>query len=304
MKQFKKLQESPRADRLAPKKSLGQNFLTDKNIARKIVDALGIEQGNHCIEIGPGEGALTGMLLEQPATLTAIDMDERAIALLQEKFSDALHKRQFALRYGDFLKAEFSTLLPHDNGLVAHSTSEADATSELCIRVIGNIPYYITSDILFRIFEQSNMIHRAVIMMQKEVAERLVAKPRTKEYGILSVATALVAKARIVTHVAPQCFFPRPNVTSSVVQFDFFGASATATFRRVQPLVRMAFHQRRKVLANALGGLLTTLPYSIEDILLRAEVENIAVFRKRAEELVASDFIRLADFFQSLRNPS
>ncbi len=287
----------PSPGHIAPKKSLGQNFLIDKNIARKIVESIGITAGDHLIEIGPGEGALTGMLLEFPATLTAVDMDDRAIALLEEKFASALREKRLLLRHGDFLKIPFDELIRTKQN--AEQTLESDTR---LARVVGNIPYYITSDILFRLFEQSGHIRRAVIMMQKEVAERIVAKPRTKEYGVLSVATALVAQARIVTHVSPQCFFPKPNVTSSVVQFDFLHDGAQDVFRRVQPLVRMAFHQRRKVLANALGSALSSIPLSIEEIVTHSEQEGIAVFRKRAEELTAPDFVRLADFIAIMRN--
>lgn len=297
MSNQRKIHREPPPGRIAPKKSLGQNFLIDKNIARKIVESIGIEPDDHIIEIGPGEGALTGMLLEYPATLTAVDMDERAIALLQEKFASALLDRRFALRLGDFLKIPFAHLSRSENRLQSGSTGDESSI----VRVIGNIPYYITSDILFRLFEHGNAIQRAVIMMQKEVAERIVAKPRTKEYGILSVATALVAQARIVTHVSPHCFFPKPNVTSSVVQFDFLHGTAHETFRAVQPLVRMAFSQRRKVLANALGGMLGSLPLSLEEIIARSETEDIAVFRKRAEELTSPDFVRLAEFLSRIK---
>jgi 16S rRNA (adenine1518-N6/adenine1519-N6)-dimethyltransferase len=300
MSNHRKSYREPPPGRIAPKKSLGQNFLIDKNIARKIVESIGIEQGDHVVEIGPGEGALTGMLLEYPATLTAIDMDERAIALLQEKFLSALVEHRFALRLGDFLKTPFLHLMRSENGLQSGSARE---TNNL-VRMVGNIPYYITSDILFRLFEHGNFIQRAVIMMQKEVAERIVAKPRTKEYGVLSVATALVAQARIVTHVSPHCFFPKPNVTSSVVQFDFIHGTAQETFRKVQPLVRMAFNQRRKVLSNALAGTLGTMPFTLEEIIARSESENFAVFRKRAEELMPADFVRLAEFLSQLSSIS
>lgn len=276
---------------IAPKKSLGQNFLIDKNIVRRIVAALELHEDDRLLEIGPGEGALTSLLVEEPlASFLAVEYDPRAVALLSERFPADRYPR-FTLRHDD-----------------VRNVSLPDYAAETTVRpggrlkVVGNIPYNITSDILFWLYDASTLLERAVIMMQKEVARRLVAPPRTKDYGILTVATALRASARILFDVSPGCFFPRPAVTSSVVLLSFPDtALPAADYTRLKPLVNAAFNQRRKVLSNALKNYITSrtaLPYT--EILERAESQGISYFRKRAEELTPQDFVTLSGFLHRL----
>jgi 16S rRNA (adenine1518-N6/adenine1519-N6)-dimethyltransferase len=159
------------------------------------------------------------------------------------------------------------------------------------LKVAGNIPYYITSDILFKLFEHADIIDRAVIMMQKEVAERICAQPRTKAYGILSIAARFVSAPNIALKVPSGCFTPRPSVDSAVVVFDFSKASITMKqFAMVHPIVRTAFGQRRKMLSNALHTYINAygkeLPEDIQSMM-----------QKRAEELLPEHFLRLAECF-------
>lgn len=223
----------------APRKSLSQNFLTDPRIAERIIDSASLQKGDHVFEIGPGTGMLTKRILTRPIErLVAVDLDPRSIdhAETQQWSSDPRLK----MIIGDALAAN-----------IGKELQEADRDQRV---VIGNIPYSITSDLLFWIFEQHHSVSRAVVMMQKEVAQRCLAKPRTKEYGILSVATWLYASALLVCHVRPGSFFPKPDVTSSVLRFDLrddlpegVDPSAFMSF------VKGAFSQRRKVMKNSLA---------------------------------------------------
>ncbi len=285
---------------IAPKKSLGQNFLRDQNIAHKIVAAVGGMMDETVVEIGPGEGALTALLLNTSIeALTAVEFDERAVALLQKRF---VSEPRFYVHQGDVLRVRLAELLPQA------------AATQTTVKVVGNIPYYITSDILIWLFDQHSAlilgntkpeterrgITKAVIMMQKEVAERLVAKPRTKEYGTLTLATAFVAVPKVLFHVAPGCFYPKPNVTSSVVEFVFkHDTEAVRSYQAVQPLVRVAFNQRRKMLSNALSAILSrSNRLKSSEILAEAHERGITYFQQRAEELTAQDFIALYGLLQ------
>lgn len=253
---------------LTPIKRLGQNFLQDPNTIRRIVDALDAGPDDAVVEIGPGAGALTGMLADRYPRFAAIEIDDRAANLLETEIPAARIIRQ------DILKTDWSQL-----------ASEM-ATDRL--HVIGNLPYYITSQILFSLLDAAPLIEEAVIMMQFEVAERLVAEPRTKSYGILSVALQLACEVRILFPVSRNVFYPKPDVRSAMVHLRFPAeephASGDPAFLRT--LIRTAFNQRRKTLRNSLSRVLTEdMPALPED-----------VSRARAEELTPDDFVRLADY--------
>lgn len=276
---FKQTSASPeeKPERIAPKKVLGQNFLKDKTIAQKIVNSLPCDASTHIIEIGPGEGALTELLLTKSyATYSAIEVDKRAVELLERRFPKETHPLLRVI-HTDFLRAKGSDIFPEDGKKIS---------------VIGNIPYYITSDILFSLFENT-LVSNAVIMMQKEVAQRLTALPRTKEYGILSVAAKFSGKVKLLFHVSPGCFFPKPNVTSSVVAFDFTMNSRRVEYNTIRSLVRSAFGQRRKMLSNALQQYVTERYNKPWQALVMAESSLAEYGHKRAEELTPDDFFTL-----------
>jgi 16S rRNA (adenine1518-N6/adenine1519-N6)-dimethyltransferase len=175
---------------ITPKKSLGQNFLHDQNIARKIAAALDINENDVVIEIGPGTGNLTRFLLEYDAPVYAVEIDKRAIAVLEDEFSDEnlniIHKDILDFDLKDFAESEKRN-----------------------IKIVGNLPYYISSQILFYIFENAELVEKAIFMLQKEVARRICSKPRTKDYGILTVATELSSSPGILFDVSPKCFLSR-----------------------------------------------------------------------------------------------
>ena len=214
-----------------PKKSLGQHFLRDPNTIRKIAAAVGAPEGAPVVEIGPGTGALTEELLRLYPDLTAVEVDERAV----EHLRDALPGLD--VRHHDVLETDWAAL--------------ADEKGEK-LWVVGNLPYYITSPILFSLLDARAYLHRAVVMMQKEVAERLVAVPRTKAYGILSVQTQLLCRPSLLFDVSRNVFHPKPDVTSAVVALDFDAPEPGVDVERLRRTVRTAFNQRRKTLRNSL----------------------------------------------------
>jgi 16S rRNA (adenine1518-N6/adenine1519-N6)-dimethyltransferase len=225
--------------RVRPKKRLGQHFLADANVIRKIADALEAPAGAPVVEIGPGEGALTGPLLERYPGLTALEVDTEAIQHLHARFP-ALDVRQ-----QDVLDANWPALAAEKGGK---------------LWVAGNLPYYITSPILFALLDARDHLERAVVMIQKEVAERIVAPPGSKVYGGLSVQLQLLARPKLLFKVSRHVFVPKPDVESAVLSLDFGavpldglegGAVDSTSLRRV---VRAAFGQRRKALRNSLSA--------------------------------------------------
>lgn len=255
---------------LKPIKRLGQNFLQDPNTIRRIVDSLGANPEDRVVEIGPGAGALTRLLHERWERFTAIEVDERAVALLREEIPG------LDVRHLDVLEVDW--------------TQFAASMGAERLFVIGNLPYYITSQILFGLLEAEPAIAEAVIMMQYEVAERLVAKPRTKSYGILSVAVQLAAEPEILFPVSRNVFYPKPDVRSAMVRLRFPGAheAEIAHPAFLRQVIRTAFNQRRKTLRNSLSRL------SIDGM---PELPDSWAGR-RAEELAPHDFVRLTDYLE------
>ncbi|MBK7577289.1 MAG: ribosomal RNA small subunit methyltransferase A [Ignavibacteria bacterium] len=252
----------------APRKQFSQNFLTDPRTADKIVQSLGTGPGDVALEIGPGTGVLTQRLLRTPASsILAIDLDPRAIEHLRQQ--PWAQDKRLVVREGDALKIDPATEWP-------------DIAREHRA-VIGNIPYSITSDLLFWALEHHRSTSRVVMMMQREVARRCVAQPRTKEYGVLRVAAWLYSEAKILFHVQPGSFFPRPDVTSSVVRFHLRESPAA----NVDPIafmsfVRAAFSMRRKVMSNALQDWGRRMSI---DVRTCGEIGGHDLTKTRAEEL-------------------
>lgn len=259
------------------KKSFSQNFLHDANICKKIVNSLECTSEDSVIEIGPGMGALTKFILQQAySQFTAVDLDKEVIEYLTPR----IQKRNITLVQQDILQVQLTELFPN-------------APS---IKVIGNLPYSITSEIFFWLFDQSQQIQRAVVMVQKEVAQRFVAQPRTKEYGILSVSSALMSTPKILFHVPPTCFTPQPKVTSSVVLFDFTKPKSPPKNNQfTQSFVRAAFSQRRKMLTNSLQSWSAKNDISIEEIHTIGDTSGVSIKERRAEEVSPEEFRRLTD---------
>jgi 16S rRNA (adenine1518-N6/adenine1519-N6)-dimethyltransferase len=262
---------------LAPIKALGQNFIQDKNICNKIVDLLGEIKNKNLIEIGPGMGALTGILLAREANVIAFDVDNRAVELLNNIFCKECNSNQLKMLLSDIRDINLK-----------------DYTEEH-ISIIGNIPYNITNDIVFWLFENSEIINKVVLTIQREVAERYVAKPRTKEYGITTLAMQLYADAKIAFHIPASAFFPKPKVTSSVIVIDFSNENKYSNVdkKEIMKLIKAAFSQRRKVLANSLKTYLNARNIDIQKINDTLLEINLNFLKMRAEELNIDDYILL-----------
>lgn len=253
---------------VTPKKSLGQHFLTDANIIRKIVDAVVVPDGGRVMEIGPGTGAVTRLLYERYPDLEVIEIDSRAAEFLRKAYPELTIHEQ------DVLKTDWSGL----------------SGGQRPISVVGNLPYYITSPILFSVIDRRELFTSAVFMMQKEVAERLIASPRTKEYGILSVQTQLWSTPEYLFSVSRHVFNPKPNVESAVVRLTFNTPDPGVDAAKIKTVVRTAFNQRRKTLSNALKPILSD---RLPDAGDRAAFADTHRLQRRAEELTPPEFAEL-----------
>jgi 16S rRNA (adenine1518-N6/adenine1519-N6)-dimethyltransferase len=265
---------------LQARKSLGQHFLRDESILKRIVDAARISSGDKVIEIGPGTGLLTEVLLKTSLQhLIAFELDERAVPELRSTF--AHQQNRFEVVEGDFLSVDLGTLSKKLEGL---------------IRVVGNIPYYITSPILFKLIDSRTVVRDAVLLVQLEVAERLVAKPRTKAYGIPTVLANFFGEVEFLFKVKAGSFSPPPKVDSAVVRIDFeqgyfsrTGLAQPEGFvpRQFQTFVRGLFRMRRKTIRNNLKGLFA------QPVIDSIEKRNSGILRRRAEELTIPELLDL-----------
>ncbi len=250
-----------------PLKKFGQNFLTQPAIAKKIVDSLDISAEDAIIEIGPGPGALSRFIsAKNPAHYTAIEIDARWAEHIRELFPGKID-----ILSEDFLKFDLERIY------AAHAS----------VKVIGNIPYNITSPILFKLLDAHRHIKASVIMMQKEVARRIVGEPNSKAYGILSVLMQTFATPQLLFDVGRQNFKPAPKVDSSIIRFDYIkqipGLNDPVLFRKI---VRGAFNQRRKMLRNSLSRIFDrSIVYSLS---------SVAIDR-RPDSLSRDEFIMLAN---------
>ncbi len=219
------------------RKRFGQNFLHDPNIIRRIVSSIRPKAGETLLEIGPGQGALTGALLDSGCELVAIELDRDLVAMLEQRFAAHPH---FRLQQGDALKLQL-----------------AELTGGARIRVVGNLPYNISTPLIFHLLNQSANIIDMHFMLQKEVVERLAAGPGSKTYGRLGIMTQYHCRVEPLLEVPPGAFFPQPKVQSSVARLiphAVLPYPATSV-ESLQNVVRTAFNQRRKTLRNALLGL-------------------------------------------------
>ncbi len=246
-------------------KGLGQNFLIDAQIVRQIVEAAEICAGDEVLEIGPGIGTLTQGLLEAGAHVTAVELDKKLPAVLKETLAGY---ENFRLVEGDILKLNIAELMPRP------------------FKVAANLPYYITTQILLTLLEKNLPVTKIVTMVQREVAERMVASPGTKIYGALSVAVQFRSQPRIAFDVPPESFLPSPEVTSAVVVCDVRRQSFAVDEEFFVKVVRAAFAQRRKTLLNSLTG----AGFSKEKILS----SGIDITR-RAETLSLEEFAKLSN---------
>jgi 16S rRNA (adenine1518-N6/adenine1519-N6)-dimethyltransferase len=257
-----------------PQKRLGQNFLIDPNIVRKIVTAAAVEPSETVLEIGPGRGILTRSLCELPNTVIALEVDPHLVGYLKETLSYS----NLDLRHADALHFAYDTL---PNRTV----------------VIANLPYYISTPLLFTLLDATDRISRMVLMLQAEVAERIVAAPNTDGYGILSVLTQYRAEAKIAFRVSKNCFRPRPDVDSAIITLCTrpHPAVSRSTETLFVKVVRAAFAHRRKTLINSLRdeGFLST---QLTDVFTTTTINP----SRRAETLSIDEFAAITNALATL----
>jgi 16S rRNA (adenine1518-N6/adenine1519-N6)-dimethyltransferase len=237
--------ETPVSSRKRPK--LGQNFLADRDFAVKIVEAAGDISQKRVVEIGPGRGVLTDLLAQRAGRVIAIEIDRVLSAQLRMRYA---LRENVEIIEGDILKIDLGTVLGPRPGALAGVTPRPPEP----VRVIGNIPYFITSDILLRLFAFHPLFDSIVIMVQKEVADRIAAKPGTRDYGLLSATAQLYAKVENLFTVPPGAFNPPPKVYSSVLRLTIspqFGKLKVSE-REFIDFLKLSFGQKRKTLVNNL----------------------------------------------------
>ncbi len=246
----------------------------DENLARKIVEVIAPAPDETIVEIGPGFGALTGHLRAGAGRLVAVEIDRHLCAHLEQTLGQF---QNFELIAADFLKVDFARF----------------SLDEGAGKIVGNIPYQITSPVLFKIFANCNVVSQAVLMIQKEVAERIVARPRTKAYGILSVLSQFYSEPSIQLNASRHVFRPKPDVASSLVKWDFLhaGRPAVTDLELFVRVVRTTFNQRRKMLRNSLQR----VPEASNRL-----AEIAFDLTRRPEELTVAEFAQLANMVSSL----
>lgn len=222
------------------RKKYGQNFLTDRHILEKIIAAAQITKEDCVLEIGPGIGTMTQYLAEAAGTVVAVEIDKGLIPVLQETLAEY---DNVIIKNADILKIDINQMAAayHDGKPV---------------KVVANLPYYITTPIIMALFEQKVPLVSITVMVQKEVAERIQVGPGTKDYGALSLAVQYYAKPEIVMQVPPGCFIPRPNVGSAVIRMIRHEEPPVEAVDEefLFAVIRASFNQRRKTLANALAN--------------------------------------------------
>jgi len=259
------------------KKSFGQNFLIDDNVLSNIVESANVTEQDTVIEIGPGLGNLTHYILEKNAKVIAFEIDKDMVDILKERFSSNTNLK---IVNKDILKVDMSEYLNTKN-----------------IKIIANLPYYITSPIIFKLLEYRKSIQSITIMIQKEVAERIVAKPHSKDYGVLTINTNYIADVEKLFDVFNTSFIPAPNVTSSVIQIvpnslkeDALAIKDEDIFKE---LVKKAFSARRKKLSNSLqnSGIRNLSKQDIDKIIKEVGLSENC----RAEEINIEKYVRMAN---------
>jgi 16S rRNA (adenine1518-N6/adenine1519-N6)-dimethyltransferase len=258
-------------------KSLGQNFLIDGSVLDRIAEGAELSEEDVVLEVGPGIGVLTQVLCERAGRVVAVEIDRGLLPVLDETLSEYSNVE---VVLGDILRLDLPQLFE-------------EKFSGKQVKVVANLPYYITTPIIMNFFEKKLPVERIVVMVQKEVADRMQAVPSTKAYGTLSIAVQYYAEAKIVTTVSAGSFFPPPNVDSAVIALIRREKPAVAVkdedlFFRV---VKAAFAQRRKTLPNTLSSTMGVAKDLLREALAKAEIDPM----RRGESLSLEEFGRLAD---------
>ncbi|AGX41150.1 16S rRNA (adenine(1518)-N(6)/adenine(1519)-N(6))-dimethyltransferase RsmA [Clostridium saccharobutylicum] len=260
-------------------KSLGQNFLVDDSVLSDIVDGADVNNEDFIIEIGPGVGTLTAQLLMKAKKVTAIELDNDLIPILEQELGE---NQNFSLIHKDALKVDFNELIG----------------DEKSVKLVANLPYYVTTPIIVKLLKDGYNFKSLTIMIQKEVAERINAEPDCKEYGALSVLVQYYCNTSIVRRVAPTCFMPRPKVESIVIRLDRLEEPRVKAkdTKLMFELVRAGFNMRRKTLWNA-AKTLKLEKEKLEEAFERSGIDP----KRRAETLTLEEFATLSDCIYDMK---
>ena len=267
-------------------KKFGQNFLIDTHVLEKIVEAAEVGPEDFVLEIGPGIGTMTQYLGERARQVLAVEIDKNLIPILKETLSDY---DNVEVLHGDILKQDIQAIADRYN-------------QGKPIKVVANLPYYITTPIIMGLFESHVPLANVTVMVQKEVADRMKAKPGTKEYGALSLAVQYYANPYLAANVPPNCFMPRPNVGSAVIRLDCLSKTPVEVKdeKLMFRLIRASFNQRRKTLQNGLTNS-GELNFSKEEIGQAIEKAGLPP-SIRGEKLGLEEFARLSDLLGEIRS--
>jgi len=261
------------------KKSLGQNFLTDLSVLDKIISAANLDKTKGALEVGPGIGSLTEQLAQAAGKVTAVELDQRLIPILGDVLSPYPH---VSVVHGDILKTDLRKLW------------EEQFAGCAGVSVVANLPYYVTTPIIMKLLEEHLPLENIVVMVQKEVAERMAAKPGGKEYGSLSIAVQYYCEPELVCIVPGKAFIPPPNVDSAVIKLRrrTEPAVAVADEEKFFRVVQTSFTQRRKTLSNNLSALSgKERKAELNELLQSCDVQP----ERRAETLSLAEFARITE---------
>lgn len=260
-------------------KKFGQNFLIDPHVLDKIIAAAGITKDDFVLEIGPGIGTMTQYLAEAAREVTAVEIDRNLIPILEETLAEY---DNVTVINQDILKLDLEALSQEKNG-------------GRPIKVVANLPYYITTPIIMGLYESHVPVNSITVMVQKEVAQRMQAGPGSKDYGALSLAVQYYASPYIAANVPPNCFMPRPNVGSAVIHLESYQKPPVSVKdeKLMFALIRASFNQRRKTLLNGLKNA-SDLPFGKEELM---ETFTKLGWKEtvRGEQLTLEQFAQLSD---------
>ena len=266
-------------DKIKPVKKLGQNFLRDKNILRRIADAAELTGDDAVLEIGTGTGNLTKYLCEKAKFVYTVEKDAGLCKVAQGNLKNY---KNIEIVCGDILKINVGAIheLP------------------LRLKIVGNLPYYITTPIIFHLLNQRRYINDIIIMIQKEVAQRIVARPGGKDYGILSCSAQFYTKPEILFHISKGKFYPQPKVDSALLRLKILEKPAVAVKdeEKFLKVIKAAFGQRRKTLLNSLSAGLKLKRVEVESVLQKCSIDP----KRRAETLSLAEFAKIANMLALL----
>jgi 16S rRNA (adenine1518-N6/adenine1519-N6)-dimethyltransferase len=279
---------NPSAVRAVKRKpKLGQNFLTDPSAAKRIVDALGDVSNRTVIEIGPGRGMLTDFLVRRARKVIGIELDRVLAAQLRMHYATL---KNVEVLESDFVTVEWTSMVGRRPGPL----HDLRPTQPETVDIVGNLPYYVTSDIVLRILAEHDSIGRAVIMVQREVAERISAEPGGRDYGLLSATAQLFARIENLFTLPPEAFDPPPDVYSSVIRLTMAPRLEELQIESepFQGMLKLAFAQKRKTLVNNLKG-------HFDDKAIRSALKDAGVRPDARAEALPLD--RMAAIYRALK---